>query len=226
MVVKFKTDLRAASDTIQDLKSRNESLEIESTQRFNACVTAQHEIGRLTDLETSFKKSNQGLINLSIKLLTKIDRSQPRRLLGTRIVPPQRTSHSACCQHQHYSPGHRVHPDLPPRLPIYQTSCRSQSGAVTNVRHPLNSHRLHEDTVTITHHPTVPPPYLRERSPSHQGLGSPSTDSLPSSPGTSADRLISIHHRRGFCYIDRSWSDISFYAINSIVTSSSTAPIQ
>ncbi|POW03332.1 hypothetical protein PSTT_11147 [Puccinia striiformis] len=79
MVAKFKTDLQAASDTIQDLKSRNELLEIESTQRFNACVTAQHEIGRLTDLETSFKKSNQGLIDL-------LDSTCP--IPGNQSTPP------------------------------------------------------------------------------------------------------------------------------------------
>ncbi|KAH9444161.1 hypothetical protein Pst134EB_026542 [Puccinia striiformis f. sp. tritici] len=97
MVAKFKTDLQAASDTIQDLKSRNELLEIESTQRFNACVTAQHEIGRLTDLETSFKKSNQGLIDLLVKLLTRTDqstsdRSQHWRLVRTRPARSQETN--------------------------------------------------------------------------------------------------------------------------------------
>ncbi|POW19190.1 hypothetical protein PSHT_04938 [Puccinia striiformis] len=141
MVSGLKTDLQKASDTIQDLKSRNELLESESTQRINACVKAQNEIGRLTDSETSLKKSNQGLINLSVKLLTTTDRSttdrsQPRHPLRHRPVRAQKTNQSAFCQHLHYSPAQRLQPDLPPCLPPYQTTYRLQSDPFAKPRLP------------------------------------------------------------------------------------------
>ncbi|POV98083.1 hypothetical protein PSTT_14633 [Puccinia striiformis] len=142
VVTKLKTDFQAASDTIQDLKSRNKLLESESIRCINLCVTAQHEIGRLTGLETSLKKSNQGLINLSVKLLTTTDqyttdRSQPRRLVRTRPVRPQKTNQSASCQHLHHSPAQQLQPDLPPRLLLCQTPHQSRSGPFAKPRPPL-----------------------------------------------------------------------------------------